>query len=199
MSASSTCVGASLILATTGLFASAAAAEEGLISSKFQQEWDQAKRALAVGLEERAKRALAQETSADSVPRPHGSSIGNPETTGSLPFSEGSPQGTAAPAQPDAPTRDWWIILGSYPEGATTLEEGAEKTTEAVRRCGLRPIRDQSANYDGFAPGYTILVLDAQTDRESAQQLLRQVRRCVRDAYLKQGRRVSERRAQVDP
>jgi hypothetical protein len=165
-------------------FVGAAAAQDGPSSSSLEQEMEQAKRALAVALGERAKRAPAQDITDDGAARQHGT-VHIPGTAG-LPLGDRPP--TAAPVQV-APRREWWIIVGSYPEAATGIDEETEKITAAVLRCGLRPVRDQSRNYDGFAPGYSILVLDSQTDRGSAQQLLQQVRPCVRGAYIKQGHR----------
>jgi hypothetical protein len=164
-------------------FVGAAAAQDGL-SSSLEQEMEQAKRALAVALGERAKRAPAQDATDDGAARQHGT-VHIPGTAG-LPLSDRAT--TAAPVQV-APRREWWVIVGSYPEAASGLDEETEKITAAVLRCGLRPVRDQSRNYDGFAPGHSILVLDSLTDRASAQQLLQQVRPCVRGAYMKQGQR----------
>ena len=164
-------------------FVGAAAAQDGP-SSSLEPEMEQAKRALAGALGERAKRAPAQDVTDDGAARQHGTVHISP-TTG-LPLGDRPP--TAAPVQV-APSREWWIIVGSYPEAATGLDEETERITAAALRCGLRPVRDQSRNYDGFAPGYSILVLDSQTDRGSAQQLLQQVRPCVRGAYIKQGHR----------
>ena len=163
-------------------FVGAAAAQDGPSSSSLEQEMEQAKRALAVALGERAKRAPAQDETDDGAARQHGTVT---FWDSDLPLHRPP---TAAPVQV-APRREWWIIVGSYPEAATGIDEETEKITAAVLRCGLRPVRDQSRNYDGFAPGYSILVLDSQTDRGSAQQLLQQVRPCVRGAYIKQGHR----------
>jgi hypothetical protein len=154
-------------------FVGAAAAQDAP-SSSLEQEMEQAKRALAIALGERAKRAAAQNVTDDGAARQ------------GMPLRDHPP--TAARVQ-DAPRRDWWVIVGSYPEAATNLDEETEKIAAAVLRCGLRPVRDQSRNYDGFAPGFSILVLDSLNDRASAQQLLQQVRPCVRGAYIKQGHR----------
>jgi hypothetical protein len=90
-----------------------------------------------------------------------------------------------------------WVILGSYPEAATRLEEQMAQIMKAAERCGVRPFRDQSSNYEGFAPGYMILILAAQSERANSQHLLQQVRPCVRDAYVKHGRRLGEEQAQA--
>jgi hypothetical protein len=165
-------------------FVGAAAAQDGPGSSSLEQETERAKRALAVALGERAKWAPTQDVTDDGAARQHRAA--HISGTAGLPLSDRAT--TAAPVQV-APSRDWWVIVGSYPEAASGLDEETEKIIAAVLRCGLRPVRDQSRNYNGFAPGYSILVLDSLTDRAGAQQLLQQVRPCVRGAYIKQGHR----------
>jgi hypothetical protein len=140
-------------------FIGPAAAQDGNLSSMFDQQMEQARRALAVGLDERAKRVATQEVPA---PRNQQGDVNNSATT-------------ANPASPlvqsgERISAHWWVILGSYPEGASGLDDESRRITAAAGRCGVRPMRDHSSHYEGFAPGYTVLVVGAQPSRASAQK-----------------------------
>jgi hypothetical protein len=91
----------------------------------FEQQMERAKRALAVGLDERAKRSAPKEAPAPATE-------GDVNVTGANPA---SPPVQAA----ERISAHWWIILGSYPEGASGLDEDSRRVTTAAGRCGVHP------------------------------------------------------------
>lgn len=94
---------------------------------------------------------------------------------------------------PQAATLDsgWWVILGSIPTPHNNftpqVEAKARRVEAAARRCGLEPFLDFSSKFRGFSPGYSVVVVGAYGSRSRARGVLAQARRCVPDAYIKQG------------
>lgn len=85
----------------------------------------------------------------------------------------------------------WWVVVGSIaaPDNNYTprVEAGARRAEAAARRCGLRPHQDFSSKFRGFVPGYVVVVVGAFGSQSKARSVLAQARRCVPDAYIKQG------------
>lgn len=85
----------------------------------------------------------------------------------------------------------WWVILGSIAAPGNNytprVEAGARRAEAAARRCGLRPHQDFSSKFRGFVPGYVVVVVGAFSSQSKAKSVLAQARRCVPDAYIKQG------------
>ena len=77
-------------------FVGAAAAQDGPSSSSLEQEMERAKRALAVALGERAKRAPAQDVTDDGAARQHGT-VHIPGTAG-LPLGDRADNSSPGPS-----------------------------------------------------------------------------------------------------
>jgi hypothetical protein len=169
-------------------FVGSAAAQGRTSSGMFEQQMEQAKRALAVALDERAKRPTQEGSAHEQV------DLGKPAPAAEPALTAESLAATSQSIQtPERMSAEWWVILGSYPEGASGLDEDSRRVETSASRCGVSPMRDQSFRYEGFAPGYTVLVLGAQPSMASARQLLQQVRPCVPDAYIKQAHRIEDK------
>ncbi|SHJ89894.1 hypothetical protein SAMN02745194_03676 [Roseomonas rosea] len=83
----------------------------------------------------------------------------------------------------------WWIVLGSSaaPESLPRPFPEADRAAEAARRCGVEPMGDYSAKFEGFAPDLYVTVVGGFTTRREAEAALARLRRCVPDAYLRRG------------
>lgn len=94
-------------------------------------------------------------------------------------------------AQAAALDSGWWVILGSIAAPGNNytprVEAAARRAEAAARRCGLRPHQDFSSKFRGFVPGYVVVVVGAFGSQSQARSVLAQARRCVPDAYIKQG------------
>jgi hypothetical protein len=148
-------------------FVGPAAAQDGNVG--IEQQMEQAKRALAIALDERAKRVATEEVPAPPSQQGHV----NAPATETNPGLSAKKEAATSPRDQDEErmSAHWWVILGSYPEGASGLDDHSRKIAAAAARCGVRPTRDQSARYEGFAAGYTVLVVGAQPTKASAQKL----------------------------
>jgi hypothetical protein len=86
----------------------------------------------------------------------------------------------------------WWVIVGSFPETSERMEADFERVNAAAGRCGFATFNDFSGKFEGFAPGYNVFVIGAYASKADAEGVLRLVRPCVPDAYLKRGRYLGE-------
>lgn len=81
--------------------------------------------------------------------------------------------------------RGYWVVIGNLPQD--DIDPAAQSAIEAqASRCGFAAFNDFSAKF-GFKPGYIAFVLGAYATKAQANAVLKRVRRCVPDAYVKQG------------
>ena len=87
----------------------------------------------------------------------------------------------------------WWVVVASVPDSDTaSMESDFERVNADVGRCGFTTFNDFSAKFTGFRPGFNVFVIGAYGRKSDAQSVLRLVRPCVPDAYVKQGRYLGE-------
>lgn len=88
----------------------------------------------------------------------------------------------------------WWVVLGSFPnyDFSVSREEDVEIARARAARCGIDPFNDFSNKFLGFAPGYDVVAVGAFADPKTARAVLRRVRACIPDAYVKFGRHLGE-------
>ncbi|GJD90886.1 hypothetical protein BHAOGJBA_4430 [Methylobacterium hispanicum] len=86
-----------------------------------------------------------------------------------------------------------WLVAGSFrnPDYANFQAEAVRKASAAVRRCGLRPFNDFSGKF-GFAEGFDVVVVGPYRTRSEADAVLRRLRPCISDAFVKPGRYLGE-------
>lgn len=88
-------------------------------------------------------------------------------------------------AQATALDRGYWVIVGNFPQDE--INPAAQRRIEArAAHCGFEAFNDFSFKF-GFKPGYMVFVLGAYATKSEAKAVLGAVRRCVPDAYIKQG------------
>lgn len=98
-----------------------------------------------------------------------------------------------APALAQQVDDGWWVVVGSFPEAAeSSMQRDHERVNEAAGRCGFTTFNDFSGKFTGFRPGYNVFVIGAYASKSDADAVLRLVRPCMLDAYLKQGRYLGE-------
>ncbi|EHP90323.1 SPOR domain-containing protein [Methylorubrum extorquens] len=87
-----------------------------------------------------------------------------------------------------------WIVAGSFrnPDYSNFQTEAVRKASAAVRRCGLAPFNDFSGKFRGFAEGHDVVVVGPYRTRAEADAVLRRLKPCVPDAFVKQGRYLGE-------
>jgi hypothetical protein len=87
----------------------------------------------------------------------------------------------------------WWVVVGSYPSTPPARQQGdLQRVSAAARRCGLRPINDDSAKFAGFRPGLNVFVVGAFASRPEAERTQAIAQRCFPGAYVKQARYLGE-------
>lgn len=80
----------------------------------------------------------------------------------------------------------WWVIVGVLPE-QNPDPTASERLHKRIARCGLQAFNDWSWKFSGFASGYTVYVLGAYSSKAEAIVTLTSAKKCVPDAYIKQG------------
>lgn len=81
--------------------------------------------------------------------------------------------------------RGFWVIVGNFPQDE--INPAAQRRIESrAAHCGFETFNDFSFKF-GFNPGYMVFVLGAYATKSEAKAVLNAVRRCVPDAYIKQG------------
>jgi hypothetical protein len=86
--------------------------------------------------------------------------------------------------------RGYWVVVGNLPQ--ENIEPAAQAAIEAkAARCGFKTFNDFSMKF-GFQSGYVSFVLGAYATKAEAKSVLAAVRRCVPDAYVKQGAYLGE-------
>ena len=132
--------------------------------------------------------ALKSLASIDREPAPYATN----ETTALQPS---PPQGSAK-AQ-NGSGAGWWIILGSFDVGqgesaATLIASGVRRASGAAQRCGISAFNDFSAKFQGFAPGYMVVVIGPFVDRAQAARSQQRVNGCVSGTYVKYAQHLGE-------
>ncbi len=77
----------------------------------------------------------------------------------------------------------WFVILGSFPKAE---EARANERVDAVRRRGFDARLVDSDGYPNMKPGLWVVVMGPYT-RNNAEEVLKQVRPTISDAYTKSG------------
>jgi hypothetical protein len=86
--------------------------------------------------------------------------------------------------------RGYWVVVGNLPQ--ENIEPADQAAIEAkAAKCGFKTFNDFSMKF-GFQSGYVSFVLGAYATRGKAKAVLTAVRRCVPDAYIKQGSYLGE-------
>jgi hypothetical protein len=81
--------------------------------------------------------------------------------------------------------RGYWVIIGNLPQD--DIDPAAQEEIQSqASQCGFEAFNDFSFKF-GFKPGYIAFVLGAYATKAEANAVLKSVRRCVPDAYVKQG------------
>lgn len=85
--------------------------------------------------------------------------------------------------EPAQAGRGYFVIVSSVPVGGRFDVQSAR----ATRDCGY--VVDEATTYrgSGFRPGYNVLFLGPYPSSRHASRVLRRVRYCVPDAYVKWG------------
>ena len=100
-----------------------------------------------------------------------------------------------AEAGPLEQDKGWWVILASFGTcdgNACGSETQLPKITRLARSCGVEPFNDFSSKFSGFKSGYNVFVVDRAFSRARAGRMLKQVKPCFPNAYLKYGRYLGE-------
>ncbi|MEH6691130.1 MAG: hypothetical protein V7774_08100 [Pseudorhizobium pelagicum] len=84
----------------------------------------------------------------------------------------------------------WWVVVGVTPEQVDVAT--TERVHARVRKCGFQAFNDFSGKFTGFKSGHIVFVLGAYSSKKEAQTILAESKKCVPDAYIKQGRYLGE-------
>jgi hypothetical protein len=109
-----------------------------------------------------------------------------------------SDTGGAGEQEKAAPARElgsgWWVVLASYNVGSAAPEivSGVRHTTGAAHLCGSSAFKSLSTKFDGFTPGYIVVVLGPFAIKADAVRSQQQVNACVSGTYLKFARHHGE-------
>lgn len=98
-------------------------------------------------------------------------------------------------ASPLDQDRGWWVVLASFAtcdSNACGSESQLRKIGRLARSCGVAPFNDFSSKFTGFRGGYNVFVVDRAFSKVKAAQMLRQVKPCFPNAYIKYGRYLGE-------
>ena len=100
--------------------------------------------------------------------------------------------GKAAPVAPvtkiaDQQDSGWWVVLATVP-----ADTDVRATVREFETCGLRPFNDFSSKFDGFKPGFQVVVDGAYATRSEAESVRSAASGCAPDAYVKRARYLGE-------
>jgi hypothetical protein len=94
----------------------------------------------------------------------------------------------AMTATADAAMSGFWVIVGSYPQNLEQeAMDNSVRVIRAANRCGYKPSVGSSDRMIGLKDGLIIQVIGPFGSRGEAEMIRDDVRRCVRDAFVKQG------------
>jgi len=85
----------------------------------------------------------------------------------------------------------WWVVVGVLPLN-NVRPEPSQALHRKIANCGFRAFNDVSSKFVGFVGGYEVYVLGAYAAKAEAAAVLAAAKRCVPDAYIKQGHYLGE-------
>lgn len=88
-------------------------------------------------------------------------------------------------------TAGWWVVYGSVKQGVNDPRV-FNAMQKKLRPCGIEPFNDFSFKFSGFATGLEVYVSGAYPSKSEAALVLKGVKRCAPDAYIKQARYAGE-------
>ncbi len=87
----------------------------------------------------------------------------------------------------------WWVVLASFRENAPDRDASEARVRNAAAKCGVEAFNDFSGKFEGFAPGLTVVVAWSAFDTKvQAGSVLKMVKPCIGDAYIKKARYLGE-------
>ncbi len=100
--------------------------------------------------------------------------------------------GQAAAAAPVTRIADqldagWWVVLATVP-----ADTDVQASVRKFEDCGLHPFNDFSSKFDGFKPGFQVVVDGAYGTRSEAESVRSAASGCAPDAYVKRARYLGE-------
>ena len=81
----------------------------------------------------------------------------------------------------------WWVVLATVP-----ADTDVQASVQEFENCGLRPFNDFSSKFDGFKPGFQVVVDGAYATRSEAESVRSAASGCAPDAYVKWARYLGE-------
>jgi len=118
--------------------------------------------------------------------------------TPAVAYTEWVPSSAYATSRPSpslghGPDSGYWVILGSVPtHDIRSWESQGRRVLNKASACGFEPFDDLSEKFTGFVPGYDVFVVGPYASLKEASQVRDIARRCIPDAYVKQGRYVGK-------
>ena len=82
-------------------------------------------------------------------------------------------------------------MVGCAGDGSRRYRMSRQACSE-FESCGLRPFNDFSGKFDGFKPGFQVVVDGAYATRSEAESVRSAASGCVPDAYVKWARYLGE-------
>jgi len=84
----------------------------------------------------------------------------------------------------------WWIVVASFqnPDSNGNNVASIRRAARQVEACGVSAFNDWSWKFQGFQPGYDVVVVGGFRDKSAADRALARVLPCVPEAYVKAGR-----------
>jgi hypothetical protein len=115
----------------------------------------------------------------------------DPEVTSKADTASDDEKGAVRTPEPEV---GWWVVLASYNvvSGQPKIVSDVRHTTGAAHKCGSSARNDLSSKFDGFRPGYVVVVVGPFAIRADAVTSQQQVNACVSGTYLKYARRLEE-------
>jgi len=81
----------------------------------------------------------------------------------------------------------WWVVLASPPS-----DQDVQAIVREMEDCGLHPFNDFSGKFEGFRPGFNVVVDGAYATRSEAEAVRSAALVCAPDAYVKWARYLGE-------
>ncbi len=81
----------------------------------------------------------------------------------------------------------WWVVLATAP-----AEQDVQHIVHAMEACGLHPFNDFSGKFQGFRPGFNVVVDGAYASKSAAERVRSAALGCAPDAYLNWARYLGE-------
>ena len=74
----------------------------------------------------------------------------------------------------------WWVVLATVP-----ADQDVQGALQRLEGCGLHPFNDFSSKFNGFRPGFLVVVDGPYATRNEAEGVRSAASQCVPDAYVK--------------